>query len=72
MEAIELTLDDLSSNWIDALDDWHCALRRGARVGAPEWKRLEEVEARRVRGIRSKRDDHDQAFNKTSRRMQQA
>lgn len=57
VESIELSLHDLSSAWIDAMDDWQSAIRDGDGNEQQTRKRLQKVEHRLQRLARRQRKD---------------
>ena len=61
MDGLELNLNDLSSTWIDALDEWQCALREGPEIDAPEWARLQAIE-NRMRDLAQRQQSQGRAF----------
>lgn len=61
VDRLELSLNDLSSAWIDALDEWQIAQRSGAVEGSAEWQRLQEIE-RRLRELAIKQQSVGRAF----------
>jgi hypothetical protein len=61
VDRLELSLNDLSSAWIDALDEWQVAQRSGAVEGSAEWERLKEIE-KRLRALAAKQQSVGHAF----------
>ena len=51
MSDINGQLDELTNNWIDALDNWQTALRDGANHDAQEWARLHNLETQMLNQI---------------------
>lgn len=61
VDRLEISLNDLSSAWIDALDEWQVAQRSGAVEGSAEWQRLQEIE-KRLRALAAKQQSVGHAF----------
>lgn len=61
VDRLEISLNDLSSAWIDALDEWQGAQRSGAVEGSAEWQRLQEIE-KRLRALAAKQQSVGHAF----------